>query len=93
MADSDKAPKDPSLGSSMARAQPYIDASWQFIGGVGLGTFGGWWLDKRFHTTPWLLVVGAFLGMAAGFFSFMRVLSRLSARDKARTDTDLKDRS
>lgn len=31
--------------------------------------FVGHWLDGRLGTTPWLLITGAFVGGAAGFYS------------------------
>lgn len=37
-----------------------------------VGVFGGQWLDRRFGTTPWLLLVGAMLGAAAGMLSLYR---------------------
>jgi ATP synthase protein I len=41
---------------------------------VALGTLGGFFLDRRFGTKPWLLVVGAVLGVSAGFYSFIRAV-------------------
>jgi len=39
------------------------------------GLFGGHWLDGRFNTSPWLLLVGVFLGAAAGFYNLVRALT------------------
>lgn len=44
---------------------------------VMAGLIGGQWLDKKFGTTPWLLLVGLLLGMAAGFRSMWRALRAL----------------
>ncbi len=41
---------------------------------VLLGVFLGYWLDSRFDTTPWLLVVGALLGIALGFYAFFKAV-------------------
>lgn len=30
---------------------------------------GGWWLDGKLGTTPLLMILGAFVGAAAGFYS------------------------
>ncbi|HZS39511.1 MAG TPA: AtpZ/AtpI family protein [Polyangia bacterium] len=43
---------------------------------VVLGFFGGRWLDRRWHTDPWLSMAGLLVGVAAGF----RELYRLSKR-------------
>ena len=41
-----------------------------------LGFFAGRWADRRWHTDPWLSLVGLLLGLAAGF----RELYKLSKR-------------
>jgi ATP synthase protein I len=37
-----------------------------------LGLFGGQWLDRRFGTAPWLVLIGALLGAAAGMLNLYR---------------------
>jgi F0F1-type ATP synthase assembly protein I len=49
---------------------------------VMIGLIGGQWLDKRFGTEPWLLLLGLVFGMAAGFRSVFRALKHLTAADK-----------
>ena len=78
-------PKDGSgtgedIASAYRKAGPYIDASWQLAGAVGLGTALGWWLDKKLHTGPWLLVGGALFGVGVGFYLFFRILMDLNKR-------------
>ena len=34
----------------------------------------GWWLDTRWGSTPWCLVVGAILGFVAGFVNLVRAV-------------------
>jgi ATP synthase protein I len=63
-------------------AGPYIDASWQLAGSVGLGTLLGWWLDKRLGSGPWLLVGGALFGIGVGFYLFFKILAGLSKGNK-----------
>ena len=69
------------IGESYRKAGPYIDASWQLAGAVGLGTLLGWWLDRKFSTGPWLLVGGALFGIGVGFYLFFKILMNL---DKGR---------
>ena len=38
-----------------------------------IGYFGGEWLDGRFHTKPWLMILGLLFGIAAGFRALWRV--------------------
>ena len=41
----------------------------------------GHWLDTRFETAPWLLVIGISLGFSAGMFALFKGLSRLNPDD------------
>lgn len=50
-----------------------------------VGALAGLWLDKRFHTAPWLLLVFLFLGFGAAVRLIMRTLRRVNEiqeRDK-----------
>lgn len=69
-----------SIASSYSKAGPYLDASWQLIGAVGLWSLVGWYLDGKLHTTPWLLVTGAVLGVALGFYLFFRSLMAIGKK-------------
>lgn len=42
------------------------------------GLIAGWLLDRWLGTGPWLLVVGFILGVAAGFYEFIRTTSKLN---------------
>jgi ATP synthase protein I len=37
---------------------------------IGMGI--GWWLDRVFHTRPWLLVIFTGFGIVAGFRNLIR---------------------
>lgn len=39
---------------------------------VLLFLLGGWWIDERLGTTPLMMIVGAFVGAGAGFYSLYR---------------------
>ena len=39
---------------------------------VVLLTYGGYWLDGQLDTLPWFVLLGAFLGMAVGFYNLFR---------------------
>lgn len=54
----------------------YAQIGLELAGAVLLGLFGGWWLDRRFGTLPWLTLAGALLGLAAGFYRVARELFR-----------------
>lgn len=46
------------------------------VGTVLAGTLGGWWLDKKLGTSPWLVVVGSVLGVGGGLTVFLRAVLR-----------------
>jgi len=43
---------------------------------IAVGLFLGYFLDKLFGTKPWLLLLFTILGMASGFYSLIRGLSK-----------------
>jgi ATP synthase protein I len=46
------------------------------IGGPAGGALVGWVLDRIFGTSPWLLLILLFLGMAAGFWNIIKISSK-----------------
>ncbi|NLB88128.1 MAG: AtpZ/AtpI family protein [Syntrophomonadaceae bacterium] len=51
---------------------------------VGLCGLGGWWLDGKLGTEPWLTVLGVLLGVATGFKSMWDKLMAESSSSKKR---------
>jgi len=49
---------------------------------VAIGLFGwiGWLLDGRWHTSPWLMVIGLAIGFVVGFWMLFRA-SRQAFKD------------
>lgn len=51
---------------------------------MGVAVFLGWaaghWLDQKFATDPWLMLLGLLIGVAAGFKAIIRV-ARQAKRD------------
>jgi hypothetical protein len=43
----------------------------------------GEWLDRKLGTSPWLLLIGVFLGAGASFYSMYRSLMAAQAREEA----------
>jgi len=76
--ESDRPGEGESISAAYRKAGPYLDASWQLAGSVGLGTLLGWWLDKKLGTGPWLLVGGALFGIGTGFYLFFKILMNLN---------------
>ena len=51
---------------------PYASLGLELVVPGALLTFGGYWLDSRWGTLPWFVLLGAFLGMAVGFYNLFR---------------------
>jgi F0F1-type ATP synthase assembly protein I len=56
-----------------------LDLPFVLVGGVLIGAGGGYFLDRRFHTSPILTLVLGVLGFAAGI---TEVLRRLTGKQK-----------
>ncbi len=52
----------------------YGALGFQLVAAILVGVFGGQWLDKKFGTDPWLMMLGLFLGVGAGFYNLFRVV-------------------
>jgi F0F1-type ATP synthase assembly protein I len=50
-----------------------------FVFAIVLGFGGGYWLDARLGTRPWLSFLGFFLGLAAGVLNVYRIM-QIAAR-------------
>jgi ATP synthase protein I len=50
----------------------FAGAGAQFVHAILLFLYNGKWLDSRLGTSPWLLIIGVFVGAAGGFYSFYR---------------------
>jgi F0F1-type ATP synthase assembly protein I len=52
-----------------------------------LGLWGGYVLDQRLGTAPWLMLVGLLLGIASGFVNLFRAAG-LFGREGRQADSD-----
>jgi ATP synthase protein I len=62
--------------SAVREAAPFLTIGSAFAVNVFLGLILGLWLDRRVGTQPIMTLVGAFLGLAAGFYHFVRAVRR-----------------
>ncbi len=53
----------------------YGAVGFQLVASILIGVFLGQWLDKRWHTAPWLMMTGLFLGVSAGFYNLFRIVN------------------
>jgi ATP synthase protein I len=59
----------------------FAGAGVQFVASILLFLYIGKWLDAKFGTSPWLLMLGVVLGAGAGFYSFYRRIMAASRSD------------
>jgi ATP synthase protein I len=59
---------------ALREAAPYLGIGTSFAASVLLGVGAGYWLDRRLGTSPWLLLLGAVFGLAAGFYQFYKTV-------------------
>ncbi len=76
MSDPNSNPEEPSETREeiLRRAGPYLGIGSTFLASVLVCTGGGWWLDRLIGSSPWLTVIGAFAGIAVGFYLFFRIV-------------------
>lgn len=48
---------------------------------MAVGYFLGSYLDKKFDTSPWIMVILIMLGVAGSFIEFYRLIKKLFAED------------
>jgi F0F1-type ATP synthase assembly protein I len=44
----------------------------EIAAGVGLGVLVGNWIDHKFNSSPWGIVIGSCLGFAAGIYLLIK---------------------
>jgi ATP synthase protein I len=62
-------------GSALRAVAVLSGAGFMMAASVALGALLGNWLDHRWGTEPWLLVVGFLLGTVAGFVQMARIIA------------------
>ncbi len=71
-------------------AAQFAGVGLQFAATIVVFAFAGIWLDKKLGSSPWFVLVGVFVGAAAGFFSIYRQLMA-AQRGRGRTATGDRD--
>jgi F0F1-type ATP synthase assembly protein I len=65
-----------------AKAAYYAGLGFILPGGVVVGYFSGWLLDRLLHTSPILAVVLAIMGAAGGFIEILKLLARAEKQEE-----------
>jgi F0F1-type ATP synthase assembly protein I len=53
-----------------------------FVLALVMGFAGGYWLDRRLGTTPWLTFTGFAMGVAAGILNVVRTMQSVAAAER-----------
>lgn len=66
----------------MGEAGPYLFIGIQVAGAMLLFVLGGYFADQWLNTSPWLLIVGAVLGMVAVMATLLRSVQELEVHNR-----------
>jgi F0F1-type ATP synthase assembly protein I len=69
LTDTDEKNRDTDTGQSGLR---WMGAGLEFCGVIAIFTFFGYKLDAHFHTSPWLLLTGFFIGFIGMVYLFYK---------------------
>ena len=70
------------------KPSPWVQATrYSYLGlffgcAIFIGYSGGAWADHRFHTAPWLMMVGVLLGIAASFKELFRLANQFRREER-----------
>lgn len=79
-------PADPRHGKG-TQAGDLAGVGLAFAASIALFLFLGMWADSKLGTSPWLLILGAFTGGTAGFWSmYRRLVVEPRRMDREKTD-------
>lgn len=67
--------------SKLPSGGEFAGAGLQFAFSIVAFMFLGIWLDKRFGSSPWFVLICVFVGAGAGFYSIYRKLMGSAKRD------------
>ena len=65
---------------SLGEAGPLLGLGMQMALTMALFAGGGFWLDRKLETTPWLTICGAVVGVATLFYYLFRLLKELDRK-------------
>ncbi|MEX0746331.1 MAG: AtpZ/AtpI family protein [Phycisphaeraceae bacterium] len=54
----------------------------EFAAGPMAGGLVGYWIDSRYETDPWGLLIGALVGLGAGTYLFVKEILLIINRDQ-----------
>jgi F0F1-type ATP synthase assembly protein I len=70
-----------SLSEAYRKLAPYLNIGYVFAASVTIMILLGVYLDKKWHTDPWLTVCGAVLGIGLGFYNFFKTVLNIDKKN------------
>ena len=70
--------------SPIVRYGRYGAVAFEFSGGIGAGALIGWWVDAKFGTQPWALLILTLAAVVGGFIRLVQVVRRFERSDLER---------
>jgi ATP synthase protein I len=67
----------------MQELAPYASLGLQLVITIIIFAYAGWWIDGKFDTRPWFLIILTFLGAIAGMVTFIRTVTRKNIKNKS----------
>ncbi len=78
MADGQEKPSGDDWRASMREVGPYLGLGMQLAATLVVFMLGGYFLDRRLETLPWLTIAGALVGLVLLFLRLYRTAIELS---------------
>lgn len=69
--------KNPEDENNLRTLGNYLGLGMQLAVTVGVMVLLGYWLDNKFNTSPWLLIIFSFLGIASALYNFLKTVIKL----------------
>ena len=67
-------------------AGPLFGSGIQLAAAVTFFFFVGRWLDGKFRTEPWLMLIGAFIGAGGGLYKFIKTAIEVSKLEDTKSE-------
>ena len=59
----------------------FLNLGWVIVGNMVLFTGGGIWLDRRFRTSPWILLAGVFVAFFVSGYAIYLAVKKLESSE------------